>query len=117
MEVQTPTDREREAALLRAMGHSARLMLLESLCNGEACVCHLTNLLERPQPYVSKQLAELREAGLVVDRREGQRIYYRLADQRVSDVLRATMGLSGREFAPERRHLESCNCPNCSGEY
>ncbi len=113
MEVLTPPDREREAALLRAMGHSARLMLLESLCNGEECVCHLTNLLDRPQPYVSKQLAELREAGLVSDRRDGQRIYYRLSDQRVSDVLKATMDLSGREFSPERRHLDGCTCPNC----
>ena len=115
MEVSTPPDREREAALLRAMGHSARLMLLESLCNGEECVCHLTNILDRPQPYVSKQLAELREAGLVADRRDGQRIYYRLTDQRVSAVLKATMDLSGREFAPERKHLDGCPCPYCGG--
>jgi DNA-binding transcriptional ArsR family regulator len=116
MEALTPPDREHEAALLRAMGHSARLMLLESLCNGEECVCHLTNLLDRPQPYVSKQLAELREAGLVTDRRDGQRIYYRLADQRVSEVLKATMDLSGREFSPERKHLDGCTCPNCVDE-
>lgn len=116
MDIATPPDREREAALLRAMGHSARLLLLESLCHGEECVCHLTNILDRPQPYVSKQLAELREAGLVADRRDGQRIYYRLNDPRVAEVLKATMDISGRAFAPERRHLEGCTCPHCGGQ-
>ncbi len=45
---------------------------------GELCVCELTHALGVIQPKVSRHLALMREAGLVVDRREGQWVYYRL---------------------------------------
>jgi DNA-binding transcriptional ArsR family regulator len=66
---------DRDVELLRAVAHPVRLVILEVLSQDEECVCHLSYLLGRPQPYVSKQLAELREAGLVQDRRDGMRIF------------------------------------------
>lgn len=45
---------------------------------GELCVCELVHALGVIQPKVSRHLAALREAGVVVDRREGQWIYYQL---------------------------------------
>ena len=105
---------ERETELLRALAHPTRLALLETLSQDEECVCHLSYLLSRPQPYVSKQLAELREAGLVVDRRDGMRIFYRLADPRVSALLEDVRALSGRKpLSPGRRNLAGCPCPRC----
>ena len=47
---------ERDAELLRAVAHPTRLALLEAVSEGEECVCHLSCLLGRPQPYISKQL-------------------------------------------------------------
>ena len=45
---------------------------------GELCVCELVHALNVIQPKVSRHLAGLREAGIVIDRRQGQWIYYRL---------------------------------------
>lgn len=104
---------EREAVLLKAVGHPVRLTLLGALRQGEECVCHLSHLLGRPQPYVSKQLAEMRKAGLVVDRRDGQRVYYRLADPRIEDLLAAARRLSGAADEPRPRKLAGCPCPQC----
>lgn len=115
---------EVEAQVFRVMGHPFRLQILEALRGGEACVCHLSSLLERPQPYVSKQLAELRDAGLVVDRREGFRIYYRLADPVIGsiiDVGRAALlnlGVLRPEEKPFTRtkggRVPGCDCPQCT---
>lgn len=60
-----------------ALSHEIRLrslMLLQT--QGELCVCELTHALDLSQPMISRHLALLREAGLVVDRRVGVWIYY-----------------------------------------
>ena len=53
------------------------LLLLQQ--EGELCVCELTYALGEIQPKISRHLAALRDAGIVVDRREGQWIYYRIS--------------------------------------
>jgi DNA-binding transcriptional ArsR family regulator len=104
----------RETEVLRALAHPARLAVLSALASGEACVCHLSALFARPQPYVSKQLAELRAAGLVRDRRDGQRVYYRLASPAVATLLAAARDLGGAAAAlPEV--AAGCPCPKCEG--
>jgi ArsR family transcriptional regulator len=45
---------------------------------GELCVCELVHALGLIQPKISRHLATLRDAGVVLDRRQGQWIYYRL---------------------------------------
>ncbi|MEJ2362440.1 MAG: metalloregulator ArsR/SmtB family transcription factor [Gammaproteobacteria bacterium] len=65
------------ASLYSALSHEIRLrtlLLLQS--QGELCVCELTHALGLSQPMISRHLALLREAGLVVDRRAGIWIYY-----------------------------------------
>lgn len=44
----------------------------------ELCVCELTESLQVSQPKISRHLAQLREAGMLLDRREGQWVYYRI---------------------------------------
>jgi len=105
---------EREAEILRALAHPTRLAIMDELSLGEECVCHLSRVLARPQPYVSKQLAELRAAGLVVDRPEGARTFYRLFDRRVTEVLEAVRALSGRRATTSRRGVPGCPCPRCA---
>lgn len=62
-----------------ALAHPLRLRMLMLLQQeGELCVCELTHVLDVSQPMVSRHLAQLREAGLVSDRRRGLWIYYRL---------------------------------------
>lgn len=55
----------------------ARMTLLIAR-EGELCVCELTCALDQVQPKVSRHLAQLREAGILMDRRQGQWVYYRL---------------------------------------
>ncbi len=96
--------------LFQIMAHPMRLRLLMELCREEECVCHLAALLDRPQPYVSQQLAELRQAGLIIDRRDGQRIFYRIVDPRVKVLFSAAELCAG-----EQRSLVSrCPCAKCA---
>ncbi len=104
---------EKEAELLKALAHPTRLAILETLAQDEECVCHLSYQLGKPQPYVSKQLAELREAGLVIDRRDGMRTFYSLADRRVAALLTGARAISGREGPSGRQNLAGCPCPRC----
>ena len=65
--------------LFQALGDRTRLRILGLLAAGEVCVCHLHESLQLPQPKVSRHLAYLRRAGLVVTRRDGLWVHYRLA--------------------------------------
>jgi DNA-binding transcriptional ArsR family regulator len=112
-----------QAQLFRALSHPERLRILDILAHQEACVCHLTEILGQRQPYVSQQLAILREAGLVADRRDGTLIYYRLADDLLATLLEQGKAVvqdrAGESLvfarAPEEA-LANCPCPRCQGE-
>jgi ArsR family transcriptional regulator len=69
------------------LANEDRLLLLCQLSQGEMCVSDLEEELDIRQPTLSQQLAVLRGEGVVDTRREGKRIYYRVADPRVMQVL------------------------------
>ncbi|WP_410000838.1 ArsR/SmtB family transcription factor [Salipiger bermudensis] len=75
------------SAFLKAISHEGRLMILCHLVTGEKSVTELEELLSARQAAVSQQLSRLRLEGLVVPRREGKAIYYRLADDRPKRML------------------------------
>lgn len=77
------------AALLKAISHEGRLMILCHLVHGEKSVTELEGLLASRQAAVSQQLARLRLEGLVTARRDGKAIYYALADDRSRRVVSA----------------------------
>jgi len=67
--------------LFKALGDPTRLrilMLIED--EKELCVCELTEARAESQPKISRHLAQLRDQGILTDRRQGQWIFYRLAD-------------------------------------
>lgn len=68
------------AARFKALADPRRLALLSALQGGERTVTELAKKTERPQPNVSQHLASLARAGLVEARRDGTRVYYRIAD-------------------------------------
>lgn len=72
---------------LKALSHEGRLVILCHLVSGEKSVTELEELLSARQAAVSQQLSRLRLEGLVVPRREGKAIYYRLADDRPRKML------------------------------
>lgn len=65
--------------IFRAFSDRTRLRILNLLRSGEVCVCDLVTVFEAPQPKISRHLAYLRRAGLVVARKEGLWMHYRLA--------------------------------------
>ena len=72
---------------LKAISHEGRLMILCHLVSGEKSVTELEELLAARQAAVSQQLSRLRLEGLVIPRRDGKAIYYRLADDRPKRIL------------------------------
>jgi len=72
---------------LKTVSHEGRLMILCHLVTGEKSVTELESLLSARQAAVSQQLSRLRMEGLVIPRRDGKAIYYRLADNRPKRIL------------------------------
>ncbi|HEY4691666.1 MAG TPA: metalloregulator ArsR/SmtB family transcription factor [Anaerolineae bacterium] len=111
-----------QANLFAAIAHPMRLQILELLRNGEVCVCHIQATLRRRQAYVSQHLMALRQAGLVATRKEGLRVYYRMSDPQLLNLLdRAREMICAPDMVrsanvtltPPRGQ---CNCPQCVAE-
>ncbi|MEC3860421.1 metalloregulator ArsR/SmtB family transcription factor [Mesobacterium sp. TK19101] len=81
------------SSFLKAISHEGRLMILCYLVSGEKTVTELEELLSARQAAVSQQLSRLRLEGLVVPRRDGKAIYYRLADPRPTKMLETVYDL------------------------
>lgn len=64
--------------LFRALADRTRLRIVNLLARGSLCVCDIQRILGQPQSSVSRHLALLKAAGLIRDRRDGLRIFYRL---------------------------------------
>ncbi len=75
------------AKWFRGLDDPVRLGILEELQGGEKNVEELCAALGMKQPRISSHLSCLRWCGFVFTRREGQRVYYRLADPNVSAIL------------------------------
>jgi DNA-binding transcriptional ArsR family regulator len=87
-------DRQRYAAIGRALADPKRLCVLESLASGELSVSELSTTVGCQVPNMSQHLAVLRSAGLVQSRRDGSTIFYRLADVRVLEAYRLIQSLA-----------------------
>jgi ArsR family transcriptional regulator, arsenate/arsenite/antimonite-responsive transcriptional repressor len=86
------------ARVMKALGDDTRLRIVALLSHGELCVCHMESALGLSQPNVSRQLAVLKNAGVVEARRDGSWVYYRIAEQVDPDCRRQLRGLV-RSFA------------------
>lgn len=100
--------------ILKSIAHPTRLAILELLRDEEQCVCHIEAALKLRQAYISQHLMILRQAGLVEDRRDGSRIYYRVILPEVYSLVDAANAL---ELENPRRYpakVKNCPCPKCS---
>lgn len=75
------------ATLFKMFGDGTRVQILHALEINEMCVCDLASLLGITKSAVSHQLKALKLANLVKFRREGQIVYYSLADDHVNAIL------------------------------
>jgi ArsR family transcriptional regulator len=75
--------------ILKALSDETRLKIVEFLLDGEKCVCEIFPYVKRTQSTVSIHLNDLKKAGILESRREGKKIYYKIADLRVCDIFKA----------------------------
>ncbi len=75
------------ADFLKKLANRNRLMIVCALVDGERSVRDLEDTLGIRQPGLSQQIAELREAGFIVGRKESKSVHYRLADGRVAEFI------------------------------
>ena len=75
------------AAMMAALSHEARLRVLCDLVEGERMVGELVERSGLSQSALSQHLARLREQGLVATRRDGQAIFYSIADPDAARIL------------------------------
>jgi DNA-binding transcriptional ArsR family regulator len=85
---------QRAAIIGRAIADPKRLCVLESLADGEISVSDLSARVRCQVPNMSQHLAVLRSAGLVLARREGTTVYYRLSDPRILEACQLIQSLA-----------------------
>ena len=76
----------RKAELCKTFSDPKRLMIISELREGEKSVNELVAALQVPQAVVSRHLAVLRNRGVVITRREGVNIFYRLTDTKIIEA-------------------------------
>lgn len=82
------------ASVCKGLADPKRLLIINSLRNGELSVTDLCTALDLPQANVSQHLAILRDKGLVHARKDGQRVFYSLSSDKIiraMDLLREVM--------------------------
>ena len=103
--------------LFQALGDTTRLRLLNLMGSQELCVCYFVEVLGQPQPKISRHLAYLRNAGLVLSRREGTWMHYRIATPGhagASRLLKETLRWMQDDpdmIADRKRLSKACCCP------
>ena len=75
-------------AVFKALGHPARLRMVDALADGERCVCELVEVAGLAWSTVSRHLAQLKRAGVLEDEKRGQQVFYRLRLNCVGDLNR-----------------------------
>ncbi len=111
----------RISSLLQTLSPPCRLEILLTIGMGEACVCHLEAALRLRQAYISQHLMAMRDSGIIIARREGRYIFYRLADPGLIDLIHQAGKMAGLseselEALPEGRRIAHCCCPHCAQE-
>jgi ArsR family transcriptional regulator, arsenate/arsenite/antimonite-responsive transcriptional repressor len=99
----------------QALGDNTRLRLLNLMSDQEICVCYFVEILNQPQPKISRHLAYLRNAGIVSTRRDGKWIHYRIVkppNEGAAKVLREILAWLKEERAMQldRSRLGNASC-------
>jgi DNA-binding transcriptional ArsR family regulator len=94
-----------KADFFRALGHPARVRILELVSDRERAVGELQEELNLDSSGTSQHLAALRRQGLVETRRQGTTIFYRLKDQRVAELLKVAREILSSNLSETRELL------------
>jgi ArsR family transcriptional regulator len=70
----------------KALSDVTRLRIMNLLLQGELCVCDIHRIVDGSQPTISRHLNYLKHSGLVLDRRDGPRVFYRVSKVDSADL-------------------------------
>lgn len=102
---EAPSERELVAKYFRGLGDPTRLGILETLAeHGELSVGEIVERFALPQATVSTHLACLRWCGFVLTRRANRSVMYRIADQRVVELIALAQAL----LRDNAEHVAAC---------
>ncbi|MDQ5985134.1 MAG: hypothetical protein CSYNP_00838 [Syntrophus sp. SKADARSKE-3] len=87
MDKKLSTKHEAWAKIIKAMAHPSRLFIIEELNKGKRCVGELTDMIGADFSTVSKHLSVLKNAGLLLDEKRGNSIYYTLRCPCIMDFM------------------------------
>ena len=75
------------AKMLKAMGDTTRLCILDLLRNGKLCVCEIVPLIEASQSNISQHLRVLRDAGIIELEKRGRENYYYVVNEKIFEIM------------------------------
>lgn len=110
---ETTTNLAGLSVLFQTISPEPRLQILLAIGESEPCVCHLVSTLGWRQAYLSQHLMALREAGIVLARREGRFIHYRMANPSILRIIHVAADLQGSKLS-ELSPSTGCGCPTCT---
>jgi DNA-binding transcriptional ArsR family regulator len=99
---------EGQARFLRCIGEPTRLQILKALVEAERCVGELACALSKEQSLISHHLRALKECNIVKERQEAQKVYYKLTDARLSELITDSEALM--------KELSLCQCKEVNYE-
>lgn len=88
MSVYTKQQLEIRAKIIKSLAHPTRLLVVQTLSEGERCVCELTELIGSDMSTVSKHLSLLKNAGIIQDDKRGNQVFYKLKTPCVLNFLK-----------------------------
>jgi ArsR family transcriptional regulator len=86
-ELQSEPSLEMTEQVMKALAHRSRLLIVQTIGRGEACVTYLQQVVGSDMSTVSKHLTVLKNAGVVEDRKAGLQVYYRLRIPCIADFV------------------------------
>ena len=92
--------------ITKALAEENRVRILLALAGRELCVCQIIELLELAPSTVSKHMAVLRQARLVDGHKDGRWMYYRLADERATAVVKEALAWVKKSLSRNERIRE-----------
>jgi DNA-binding transcriptional ArsR family regulator len=76
-----------KAKIFKALSDPVRLNIMDFLRDEEKCVCEIIPYVKCIQPVVSRHLKILKDSGIVIDRKEGNRRLYSITDQQIFRII------------------------------
>lgn len=101
-----------QAEVCKTLSDPNRLVIVHALRDGEKSVGELVSILGIPQGNVSRNLGILRDRGIVLHRREGNNIYYRLASPKIGEACDIVRGFLGSNLERNQELLNSLKNDN-----